>query len=688
MNTPTDFNDLAASGMIGAGNTSVQSVESIEPTLKRISAAVQTGTLSTKSAVQLSKDSAIEEAVRRLAGLGRVEYDRIRKEEAKNLNLRLGTLDRLVDKARQRLYREQADASEPGASPDEHMYETTYMNGVPPDFLVTDEGVFWRGTTERNDKAVRVCALLRVTALVRDIASANWGRVLEFSDADDVPHKWVMPMAMLVGDGVEVCRELVRQGLDIVTGSRVRALLVQYIASCKPDMRGRCIQKTGWYQNVFVLPDRTLGADAENVLYQSEKTGMHYAQAGTLDEWRYLVSRLCIGNSRLVLSICAAFAGPLLHLAGHDSGGIHFVGPSSIGKTTLLGLAASVFGGASYVQTWRATCNGLEGLCELHNDTLLVLDEMGEVDPKEAGSIAYMIGNGAGKTRSDRNGDARSKKTWRLMFLSSGEVGLAQHMTEGGKVARTGQEVRLIDLPADAGMGHGVFENLHGFEHGGALSNALKQASQQYHGVAGVEFIKAVCMNIASLPSHIKKLIDDFINTHLPTNARGQATRVCSRFALMAAAGEMATKFNVTGWEAGTASQAAATCFQAWLDQRGGAGNSERDKILAAVRAFFETHGDARFTELMSQNERVTINRVGFRKGGSGEEEFYVLPEAYKREVCAGFDQRTVTKVLLDEGWLQSGKDQKSAQKKSLPGLGETRVYVITAAMWRSSSPN
>lgn len=687
MNKPVNFNDSRASATT-VRIVSAAPEESIEPELGALSEPAQPE-ISSANAAGRSPPDDIEGRASRLASMDLAEYERVRKEVARELNLRLGTLDRLVDEARRGHHHEHGDGSEYNEDPAERtMSQVVHVDGVPPDFILTDDGVFWRDPTERTSKPVRVCAPLRVSALVRDVASNNWGRVLEFADADGVPHKWVMPMTVSVGDGVDLCRELVRQGLEIAAGSRARGMLVQYVASCRPRDRGRCVQKTGWFQNVFVLPDRTLGTGTESVLYQSESGNAHYAQRGDLDEWKYRVGRLCVGNSRLLLSVCAAFSGPLLHLAGHDSGGIHFVGPSSIGKTTLLSLSGSVFGGPGFIRTWRATCNGLEGLCELHNDTLLVLDEMGEVDPKEAGSIAYMIGNGVGKTRADRNGEARSKKTWRLIFISSGEVGLAQHMIEGGKVARTGQEVRLIDLPADAGVGHGVFENLHGFEHGGALSNALREASRQCYGVAGVTFIEAASKDHASLPSVLRSRIDHFVDMYLPNGAGGQATRVCFRFAIIAAAGEMASVYGVTGWERGTATEAAATCFQAWLDQRGGAGNSEREKILAAVRAFFETHGDARFTELTVQSERVTTNRVGFRKAGVGGEEFYVLPEAYKRDVCAGFDQRTVTRVLLDAGWLQPGKDQKSAQKKSLPGLGETRVYVVTAAMWRSSDPN
>jgi len=269
-----------------------------------------------------------------------------------------------------------------------------------------------------------------------------------------------------------------------------------------------------------------------------------------------------------------------------------------------------------------------------------------------------------------------------LMFLSSGEVGLAQHMTEGGKTARAGQEVRLIDLLADAGAGYGVFEELHGFESGGQLSDALKDATRHYYGTAALAYIEALTIDLAVLPGQIKDAMDGFIAEYLPQSAGGQAARVCARFAIMAAAGELATKYGVTGWEPGEAKQGAAVCFKAWLDQRGGAGNSERTMILAVVRAYFETHGEARFANLDYDNERPVSNRAGFRKSVNGQDEYYVLPETYKREVCAGFNPRTATKVLIEEGWLEPAKDGKSLVKKSLPGMGETRVYKFTAKMW------
>lgn len=156
------------------------------------------------------------------------------------------------------------------------------------------------------------------------------------------------------------------------------------------------------------------------------------------------------GNSRLVFAVSCAFAAPLLHLVGEENGGFYLRGPSSTGKTTVLFVACSVFGGRDYLQRWRATINGLEGVAIQHNDALLCLDELKQVDPREAGEVAYLLANGSGKQRANQHGGAREKYTWRLLFFSSGETSLADHMRTAGKKAHAGQETRLADPRAQA----------------------------------------------------------------------------------------------------------------------------------------------------------------------------------------------------------------------------------------------
>ncbi|WP_164186520.1 DUF927 domain-containing protein, partial [Stenotrophomonas maltophilia] len=112
--------------------------------------------------------------------------------------------------------------------------------------------------------------------------------------------------------------------------------------------------------------------------------------------------------SRLVLAVSAMFAGPLLHFTGATGGGFHLVGGSSSGKSTALRVAASVVGPPEYAREWRSTANGLEGVAVLHNDATLILDELAQIDPKQAGDAAYLLANGNGKSRANRAGEARA----------------------------------------------------------------------------------------------------------------------------------------------------------------------------------------------------------------------------------------------------------------------------------------
>ena len=154
------------------------------------------------------------------------------------------------------------------------------------------------------------------------------------------------------------------------------------------------------------------------------------------------MAALCAGNPVLIVSICTSFAGALLAKVHRDSGGIHWVGDSSIGKTTALCVGASNWGGDDFKRTWRATSNGLEGFAALLSDTCLCLDEISEADPREVGAIVYSLGNGIGKTRANRIGSARCVSRWRVTIISTGERSISAAMNEGGKQAKAGQLVQ------------------------------------------------------------------------------------------------------------------------------------------------------------------------------------------------------------------------------------------------------
>ena len=198
-------------------------------------------------------------------------------------------------------------------------------------------------------------------------------------------------------------------------------------------------------------------------------------------------------------------------------------------------MAASVVGPPEYAREWRSTANGLEGVAVLHNDATLILDELAQIDPKQAGDAAYLLANGNGKSRANRAGDARAAARWRIMILSAGEVGLAQHMAEAGKQARAGQAVRLADVPAEAEAGHGVFERLHDASDGAALSALLKDAAARSYGAAWPLWMEYLTrLDSPKLTAQLREATDRFLATHVPDNASGEVRRVAERFAIVA----------------------------------------------------------------------------------------------------------------------------------------------------------
>src|SRR5690606_32273894 len=137
-------------------------------------------------------------------------------------------------------------------------------------------------------------------------------------------------------------------------------------------------------------------------------------------------------NPLLILGVSMAFTGPLLEFLGIDGGGLHLRGRSSRGKSTIQQVAVSVWGAPKLLCSWRATANGLEGVATACNSTFLALDELAEVGARDAGNAVYMLANGAGKARANPSGATLPVARWRVSILSSGEISLAEKLSEVG----------------------------------------------------------------------------------------------------------------------------------------------------------------------------------------------------------------------------------------------------------------
>jgi hypothetical protein len=177
------------------------------------------------------------------------------------------------------------------------------------------------------------------------------------------------------------------------------------------------------------------------------------------------------------------------------------------------------------------------------------------------------------------------------------------------------------------------------------------------------------------------------------------------RFALIGAAGELAREYRVLPWPEGEATEAAATCFQAWFTARGGSGAAEDQQAIDVLRLFISKHGASRFEDLdrkeeaeqsrdpdatypgpigggsnRPQYEQRIIERAGYvRKAGDGRE-FLILASVWRDEIFKGMDAPRAAKALQKAGFLVPGRQSTSTVVR-ISGTGPARVYTIRSTI-------
>ncbi len=513
-----------------------------------------------------------------------------------------------------------------------------------------------------------ICSPIQVEAITRSLHGTDYGRLICFLNLDGEQRQWAMPNLLLAGKSDSILGTLMNMGLDVSYEHRNKVTV--FIAEQRPTARLIAATETGWHgEKLFIMPRQNIGQG--QVIFQSDEvTQDDYRLGGTLHGWQTSIGSMCVGNPLLMLSICTALAGPLLFPIQMNGGGFHLVGDSSTGKTIATIAGASVWGhGEKFLRTWLATGNGLEGIANERNDTILALDEIGEADAREIGAVVYALANGTGKTRATRTGSARRTKRWRIMLLSTGELGLGALMAEGGQRIRAGQEVRLLDISAH--RTHGAWDNLHGLDDGRQFSDAIRRGSMSHYGHAGPEFVRKLIESGESI--HLPDLLKNF-RAQFPCSG-GQESRAADRFALVAMAGELAIRFGILPIPAGAVSEAMLQLFSSWRTARG-EGPSENRKVLDSISAFIARYAGSRFQSPAVRSPAVR-DRAGLWVETEDGGRLYLFTRSGLEEAAKGYSLERIVLALDSVGAITKREVDKNQAQKRLPEGGKERFYWI-----------
>jgi uncharacterized protein (DUF927 family)/5S rRNA maturation endonuclease (ribonuclease M5) len=571
-----------------------------------------------------------------------------------------------------------------------------------PNYKLTKNGVLYlleyKEDGETHQQWTTLCGYLKAVCQIRDVDSNNWGLLFELIDRDHKKKEIVIHREQLHTDKTAI-ELLSNKGLKIPRIKKFYKsiltcdLINDYISSCNPSRRAIGVDTVGWHgdcyimpyvdnpKNVYYIQDSSQKNEEDYILQSNSAAPRRLIKKGTLESWQSEVGALIKDNTVPIFSCSAALAPLLLKPLREDGCCFHFSGSSSIGKSTALHIAASIWG-IEELSSFNSTSSASESLCKNSNDGLLIIDELAQSKADAIEQTTYTFGNGKGKARANRKGEVRAISIFKIIGLSSGEIGLETKLAEKGKNVTAGQQVRFIEIDADMGKGFGVFDNLHGFKDGDALSKALQKRTKEHTGVVIDEFAKYLTSNFCEVKDKAYSIINDWLSINLPSDVDGQVARVARKFALVAAAGEIAIEAKILPFNKFDAMLHSAILFKNWLDKRGGTGSQEFKGMVDRLNGIIQEGINSRFLNADGSDENKNIKAAGYKKIGTDGtiEEFWFNSDIFVGEVMQYRDPKVFYPQLIKGGFvIPDTKSQQNGQLRR-PAKEKQRRFIIVPA--------
>ena len=390
--------------------------------------------------------------------------------------------------------------------------------------------------------------------------------------------------------------------------------------------------------------------------------------SGTLEGWRAAVAPVLSAHPRAAYAMAAAVVPPLLRFFAPvgSAFALDLSGNSSVGKTTALKLAASIWGTSRIVGNWKDTSTASERIAGAMRGLPIFRDESQLADDlTAAGNFVYEVTQGRGKARGTITGTQRSV-LFESVLISTGETPLSGLREAGGLVARC----VTIWGPIFGGDSPTTKRQL----------QAAAKGTELNHGVAGRAFIEWLISTSSETRAEMRAAVEakaaEYAAARPPTMPTTEAIqRIALYLAEMEVAWAAFRKAVGLPWKA---QSEGSELFSVAEMQEILARGTEADKAAAAIegvvawvasnRARMQWHANA------PDNSLPIIGRM---KDERGTKAVFLLPDALHDYLKGrGLNVKAVISTFLDRGHLVKG-DGRSTHKIYLGG-GTPWVYRLS----------
>jgi hypothetical protein len=403
-----------------------------------------------------------------------------------------------------------------------------------------------------------------------------------------------------------------------------------------------------------------------------------------LQGWRNKIAKPLTNSPVAVFALSSALAGPVLQLVDATSLVFMIVGPDSAGKSTLLHICASVWGGGggqSFADTFLKSPEEFEAAALHHRDTLLTLDEtklLGRNKVDAAQKFQNIVFRFESEIPKKIFGLESGSQALRGVRLFTSNRSAAEILREAN-IAFEGQEaVRVLEIK----VGHHeipVFD----FGSQNTAKNAarverMKRRSRLYCGSASRKFLKRLVEDRvddeAKLIKRVRRYIQEALDLfRLPPQAGSTDFRIARQVAIAFAAGRLACQYGVLPFKRKVLRKA---FLAVWSNiYRQAVEGVGRDPVSEFVRNL--SNSLEKLTNLDSGLPTLKWSEAkqaaGFKKTQKDGRLAIFLPS--KAFAHLTFAEELVLRWLEDRGYLQRDGISKADGNKT----GKRQVKVVVA---------